>query len=81
MMRWMSSDGDRVDAGERLVEQHELWLCGKRPRNLHAAPLAARQALPEAVANVTDVQLVQQRLQLRRATPRIQLGRASRELR
>src|SRR6185436_4440616 len=47
---------DRVHAGERLVQQHELRLRGKRPRDLHAAPLAAGQALSEAVADMSDVQ-------------------------
>src|SRR5215212_5929817 len=46
---------DRVDAGEGLVQQHELWLRGKRPRDLHPTPLAARQALAEAVADMPDV--------------------------
>ena len=35
--------GDRIDAGERLVQHHELRLRHERPRDLEAAPLAARE--------------------------------------
>ncbi len=65
--------GDRVDTGERLVEKHELWLCGKRARDFHTPPLAARQALTETVADMPDVQLVEQRLQHRLALFRVEL--------
>src|SRR5262245_54222591 len=51
--------GDRIDAGEWLIEQHELRLCGKCPCNFHTATFAARQALPEAVPDVADVQLIE----------------------
>src|SRR5262245_33053023 len=67
-------DGDRVYASERLVQQHELWLCRKCPRDLHAAPLAARQTLSEAVADMADVQLVEQRFEHRFAALGVELG-------
>src|SRR5262245_38265658 len=38
---------DRVHARKRLVEQHELRLCGKGAGDLHAASLAAGEALAE----------------------------------
>src|SRR5688572_13887121 len=65
---------DRVHAGERLIQQHELWLCGKCPGDLHAAPLAARQTLAEAVADVSDVQLVEERFEHRFAPLLVQLA-------
>src|SRR5256885_12218978 len=38
--------GDRIDARERLVQQHEFGLGDERPGNLQAPPLAARQLEP-----------------------------------
>src|SRR5438105_8148856 len=35
-------DGNRVDPGERLVEEHELRRDNQRARDFGAAPLAAR---------------------------------------
>ena len=35
------ADGDRVDAGQRFVEQDEFRLRGQRPGDLDAPPLAA----------------------------------------
>src|SRR5690606_29296068 len=51
---------DRIDAGERLVEEDEFRLGRKRPRNLDAPSLASRQAHAEAVSDVADVQLFHQ---------------------
>ena len=53
-------DGDRVDAGERLVEQEELRLDGQRPGDLRAPPLAAREGVGGLPAQVRDAQLVEQ---------------------
>jgi hypothetical protein len=50
----------RIDAGERLVEEHELGLHRKRSGDLDSPALAARKAYPERIANVTDVQLFEQ---------------------
>src|SRR5688572_16818658 len=55
----------RIDAGERLVEEHELRLHGERTRDLDTATLAARKANPERIANVADVQLFEELLELR----------------
>ena len=45
---------DRVDAGERLVEQDEARLRGQRARDLDAPPLAARQRRRRRVAQLLD---------------------------
>ena len=47
---------DRVDAGERLVEEDEARLRGERPRDLDAAPLAARERRRRRVAQLLDGQ-------------------------
>src|SRR5690606_22976865 len=48
---------NRVNAGERLVEQHELGFRRKRARNFDAPALASGEADSEAVSHVADVQL------------------------
>ena len=52
-----------VDARKWFIQQHELRLCRKRPRDFDPAPLAAGQALTDAIADVPDVQLFQQRFE------------------
>ena len=54
---------DWIDACKGFIEQHELRIGGQRTRDFHAPPFAARQALTEAVADVPDVQFIQQRLE------------------
>ena len=44
--------GDRIDAGEGLVQQHEAGGRGKRPRDLDAAPFAPGQVLTAYRAQV-----------------------------
>ena len=51
---------NRVDTGERLVEQDELRIGGQRPRNLDATPLAAREADAGAGPDVADVQFLEE---------------------
>ncbi len=53
-------DGDRVDAGERLVEQHEVWPAGERTGDLQPATLAARQRDGRRLAQMRDRELLQQ---------------------
>jgi hypothetical protein len=52
--------GDRVYAGERLIEQHELRFRGERTGDFDATSFAAREALTDAVANMADMQLLEQ---------------------
>src|SRR5258708_35261406 len=54
---------DRVDAGERLVQQHELGLGDERPGDLEAAALAARQLERLLTAQGFDRELVEQALE------------------
>jgi hypothetical protein len=53
----------RVDAGEGLIEQDEGRVRRQRSRDLDAAPLAAREAHAQVVAQVRHVQLLQQALE------------------
>ena len=46
--------GDRVDAGERLVQQDEARLRRQRPRDLDAAALAAGQRHCRRIAEVVE---------------------------
>src|SRR5260221_14622701 len=46
---------DRVDAGERLVEQDESRLGAERPGYFQAAPLAPGERNPPMLAQVGDV--------------------------
>ena len=59
------ADGDRVDAGEGLVEQHEGRLSGERARDFAAPPLAARQGDRRRAAQARDVELLQEQFQHR----------------
>src|SRR6185295_3418447 len=56
---------DRIDPRERLVQQDESRLGGEGSRDFHAAALAAREADGGAIAQMGNVQIVQQRIQLR----------------
>src|SRR4030095_5740014 len=53
----------RADAREGLIEQEEGGVRRERARDLDAAPLAAREAHAEVVAQVRHVQLLQQALE------------------
>ena len=55
--------GQRVDAREGLIEQHEARFGGERPRDLDTAPLAPREGQAETLAHVADAQLLQQLLE------------------
>src|SRR5207302_1540063 len=55
--------GDRIDAGERLVQQHELGRGDERTGDLEAAPLTARQLEPLLTPQVLDGELVEQALE------------------
>ena len=57
------ADGDRVDAGERLVEQDEMGLGGERAGDLAAPALAARERHRRGAAQMGDRKLGQQRRQ------------------
>src|SRR5579859_1897140 len=46
---------NRIDAAEWLIQQYEIWLNTERPRNLHPAPLPARQRIPSCPANMPQV--------------------------
>src|SRR5690606_12384339 len=52
--------GDRVDASEELVQQDETRLAGQCTGDFHAAAFAAGQADPQVVAQVGDLQFLQQ---------------------
>ncbi len=54
----------RVHPRERLVEQDEARSGGQGPGNFHAPPLPAREAHRGAREQVTDVEIVQQCVQL-----------------
>ena len=56
-------DGNRVHAGKRFVEQHELGARDQRPRYFEPAPFPTRQGIRLGFAKVLDGQLVQQTLQ------------------
>src|ERR687895_1027100 len=51
---------DRVDARERLVEQNERRAGAERPGDLQPPPLAARQRDRGVLAQVGDVQVLEQ---------------------
>src|SRR5689334_3625316 len=65
----------RIDTGEGLIEQHETRLCGQRARDLHAAPLAARERKSERLADVPDAQLLQELLETLLARAALHLTR------
>src|SRR5690606_24121333 len=54
------ANGNRVDAGERLVEQDELGVGRQGASNLYPAAFATGQAHAEIVADMADVELLQQ---------------------
>ena len=58
-------DRDRIDAGERLVEQDELRRDDERARDLGAPPLAARQRVGRRLRQRRQVQLGEQLAQPR----------------
>ena len=58
-------DGEGVDAGKRLVQQDESRIRRQGAGDFHPAPFAAREAQPQAVAYMADVQLPQQLIQTR----------------
>ena len=49
-----------IDAGKRLVQQHEIRLQHQRPRDLDAPPLAARKHVAFAVPHRFQTQVVDQ---------------------
>ncbi|CAM2148347.1 hypothetical protein PT2222_10477 [Paraburkholderia tropica] len=53
--------GDRVDARERFVEQNEARIGRQRARDFHAAAFAARQRQRRILAQVRDLEFVEQR--------------------
>src|SRR5690242_9418884 len=57
-------NSDRVHACKRLIEQNEAGRRGKRPGNLDAPPLPARQACSLAGAYMGDMEIVQQTVQM-----------------
>src|SRR5258706_2142977 len=62
---------NRVDSGKWLVEQNETWLGRQRARDFDPPPLAARQADRRIVAQMADVQVVQQIVKLKRDPGRV----------
>ena len=65
LVRWRDqildvADRDRIDAGERFVEQHVIRPRRQRARDLDAAPLAAGQRDRRRLAQARDVELVEQ---------------------
>ena len=77
-LRWRDdpldlADRDRVDAGERLVEQHQPRLGGQRACDLAAPALAAGQARAQLVGHVRDLQFVHQAGQLAFAAVGVQV--------
>ena len=68
------ADRNRVDAGERFVEQHQARLGGQRAGDLDAAALAAGQARADLVGDVVDLQFVEQVGQLALAAGLVEVG-------
>src|SRR5271165_2326622 len=68
------ADSDRIDAGERLVEQHEGRFAGERPGDLAAPPLAAGKRDRRRLAHASDIELVKKRFEHRLAQVAIRLG-------
>src|SRR5207244_8301458 len=63
---------DRIDAGEGLVEQDERGPRAQRPRDLQAPPLASRQRDRRVLAQVRDVEVLEQLGEARLDLPRLQ---------
>ena len=57
-------DGKRVDPRERLVKQDELRFERKAARDLDATALTAREFRTVTVADVPDVELLEQSVEL-----------------
>src|SRR5690606_14604491 len=64
---------DRVDPGEGLVQQNELRIGSQGPSNLRAAALTAGQAHASTVAQMMDMKLAQQRIELALAPLAVQV--------
>src|SRR5690606_15885900 len=58
------ADGDRIDAGEGLVEQHEGGTRRERARDLDAAAFTARERDGGRLADALDAELVEQAIEL-----------------
>src|SRR6476620_6829920 len=67
------ADRDRVDAGKRLVEQHESRTAGQRPGDFAAPALAARKRHRRGLAQVVYVELLEERIELILAIAAIRL--------
>src|SRR5256885_7668873 len=52
--------GNRVDAGERLIEEHDRRLGGERPGDLAPAPLTARQRHRRRIAKFAQAEFAKQ---------------------
>ena len=57
-------DGKRVDTRERLVQQDELRFKREAARDLDTAALTARELRAATVADVADVELLEQSVEL-----------------
>src|SRR5690242_10320135 len=57
------ADGNRIDAGQRLVEQDEVGMRGQRASDLDPAPLAAGQGDRWRPAQMSDRELAEQLVQ------------------
>jgi hypothetical protein len=60
-------DRDRVDSGERLVEEHEAGPLDERARDLQATPLSTGERVPLALAEMRQREIGEQVLQALRA--------------
>ena len=56
---------DRIDAGQRLVQQDEMRPRRQRPGDLHPPPLAARQRQRRRAAQMADAEFAEQVVQHR----------------
>ena len=68
------ADRDRVHAGEGLVEEDEFRRAGQGAGDFHPASFAAGQAHAEVVADVVDVEFLQQAFQGFLATVAIEVA-------
>src|SRR5581483_7641856 len=55
---------DRIYAGKRLVEQDEAWMRRQCTRNFYPPTLPTRQAYRGAVAQMSDVQVIEQHVEM-----------------
>lgn len=60
-------DGNRVDAGKRLVEHDELRVDSETACNLRASTLATRQLVAKVLAHLAKIEVGNKLLQLLRA--------------